>query len=93
MMAYTGLRAVDDDINWAIEQGQGQQVPVVGYPNLPIAGYTYPSAGQIVYGKSVVGNAIGGVEAYSQQAISTTLSAVAVFGLLVMVFAVARGSR
>lgn len=92
-MMYTGLRSVDDDINWAIEQGNQIQAPVVGYPNLPTAGYTYPTSGQVIYGKSIVGNAIGGVETYSQQAISTTLSAVAIFGLLVMVFAVAKGGR
>lgn len=87
-MYYRGLQNVDDDINWAIAYGAE---PQAGYPGLPIAGYTYPTAGQIVYGKGVVGGAVGGVERYEQQSINTTLSIVAALGVGIMLLALLKG--
>ena len=91
-----GLRSVDDDINWATTLGPGQVDPAtgpVGYPNLPTAGFTYPTAGQVTYATGQAGVVHQSIAQFEKRSSSSNMARVIVAAGVLAVLGGLKGGR
>ena len=91
-----GLRSVDDDINWATTLGPGHVDPAtgpVGYPNLPTAGFTYPTAGQVTYATGQAGVVHQSIAQFENKSISGNLTMLIVAAVVLTVLIGLKGGR
>jgi hypothetical protein len=91
-----GLRSVDDDINWATTLGPGAVDPAtgaVGHPNLPTAGFTYPTAGQVVYATGQAGTVHQSIAQFENKSISSNLTVLIVAAVVLTVLIGLKGGR
>lgn len=95
MMLGMGLRSVDDDINWATTLGPGYVDPAgeVGYPNLPTAGFTYPTAGQVTYATGQAGAVHQSIAQFENKSISGNLTMLIVAAVVLTVLIGLKGGR